>query len=56
MTYVKGYGVLAGYWLATQVAGFNYWEIDPVSRPVWIVGALCVLSVLILAPWRRQVQ
>ena len=56
MTYVKGYGVLAGYFLLTQLAGLNYWEIEPTSRPVWIVGALGVLSLLILAPWRRQVQ
>lgn len=56
MTYVKGYGVLAGYLLLTQLVGLNYWEIDPNSRPIWIVGALSLLGVLILAPWRRQVQ
>lgn len=52
MTYVKGYGLLAGYWLLTQVAGLNYWQIDGASRPVWIAGAL---AVLVLAPRRRQI-
>lgn len=52
MEYVKGYGLLAGYCLLTQVAGLNYWQIDPASRPAWIVGALAVLW---LVPWRRQV-
>lgn len=41
--YAKGYGVLAGYVVLTQVAGVNFWQVEPASRPVWIVGALAVL-------------
>ena len=51
MTYLKGYGLLMGYWLLTQAAGVNYWQVDPASRPLWIVGAL---AVLVLAPRRRM--
>lgn len=51
MTYVKGYGLLAGYGLFTQLAGVNYWELDPCSRPAWIAGAL---ALLVLAHWRRR--
>lgn len=51
MKYVKGYGLLAGYCGVTQLAGVNYWEIAPLSRPLWLVGAL---AVLVLALGRRQ--
>lgn len=50
--FVKGYGVLAGYVLLTQATGLNYWQVEPASRPWWILGAL---AVLMLAPRRRQV-
>lgn len=50
--YVKGYGVLAGYVALTQVAGLNYWQVEPASRALWMLGALAVLGV---AFRRRQV-
>lgn len=49
--YVKGYTVLVGYVALTQVTGLNYWQLEPASRPWWMVGAL---AVLVLAPRRRQ--
>lgn len=51
MTYVKGYGLLAGYCVLTQVGGMNYWEVAPASRAIWIAGAL---AMLVAAFWRRQ--
>jgi MYXO-CTERM domain-containing protein len=50
--YLKGYAVLAGYVALTQVAGLNYWQVEPASRPWWILGAL---AVLVVASRRRQV-
>lgn len=49
---VKGYGVLAGYVALTQVTGVDYWQLEPASRPWWMVGALAVLA---LARRRRVV-
>lgn len=49
--YVKGYGVLAGYVALTQAVGLNYWQVEPASRPWWMLGALAVLAV---ASRRRQ--
>jgi MYXO-CTERM domain-containing protein len=52
INYVKGYALLAGYVALTEVAGWNYWQVEPASRPWWMVGAL---AVLVLAPRRRRV-
>lgn len=49
--YVKGYAVLAGYVALTQVTGLDYWQVEPASRPLWMLGAL---AVLVLAPRRRM--
>jgi MYXO-CTERM domain-containing protein len=52
INYVKGYGVLAGYVALTHALGVNYWQVEPASRPWWMLGAL---AVLLLVPRRRQV-
>lgn len=49
--HMKGYGVLAGYVALTQATGLNYWQLEPASRPWWMVGAL---AVLVLARKRRR--
>jgi MYXO-CTERM domain-containing protein len=49
--YLKGYAVLAGYVALTQAVGLNFWQVEPASRPLWMLGAL---AVLMLAPRRRQ--
>lgn len=56
--YSKAYGALALYILMTKALGLNFWQVEPHSRPFWLVGALLVLAVVVRwcrAPGRRSV-
>lgn len=45
--YLKGYIALAVYLVATHAVGMSFFEIPAAERPVWLIGALASLLLVI---------